>query len=202
MSSGKDRLVGTEALRDAEHARCCEVLASVAPDAPTACEGWTAHDLAAHLWSLKQRDPRWWVGPGARRRVAELQARWSYEELVERLRRSAPGFACMPDDRFNGYLHSLGEYHVHGEDVARPSGVERPPLDPALEEALWVRAGQAARMLHVRTPGLVLARPDGDERRVTLGRPRRRVTGTPGEVILWVYGRTAYADVLVEDLPA
>ena len=200
MLSRRSALTGTEELQAAEHLRCCETLARVAPDSPTACAGWTAHDLAAHLWSLKQRDPRWWVGPGSRRRVARLKETLRYGELVDRLRATPPGFACMPDDRFNRYLHSLGEYYVHGQDVARPAGITRPPLGAALDEALWVRAGQAARILRRRPPGLVLATPDGRSQAVTRGRPRQRVTGPPGEVILWVYGRTSIARVEVEDL--
>lgn len=52
----------TAALRDEQLSRCCDALAAVERDAPTLCEGWSAHDLALHLWVLKH--PLAWPGIG------------------------------------------------------------------------------------------------------------------------------------------
>ena len=57
-------LVGRD-LVELQRERCCDVLESVPPDAPTLCEGWTAFDLAAHLDALC-RDPLSWPGIGLR----------------------------------------------------------------------------------------------------------------------------------------
>ncbi len=189
MPFTSEQVPGARDLRDVEHHRCCDALADVPADASTLCAGWTAHDLAAHLWALKQRDPRWWVGPTGRSRARALRHEVPYPDLVARLRESRPGFACMPDDRLTGHLHSLGEYFVHGEDVARPNGVDRGPVSDELADALWRRAGQAARILHRRTRGLILQRPDGTAQQPTKGSPTLVVTCDPAEVILWVYGR-------------
>ncbi len=194
----------TAELRDRQHQRFCNALAAVAPDAPTLCEGWTAHDLAVHVWQLK-RDPVTWpaeILPPlrglSRRRAADVKARWSYPDLVERLRAEPAAIACMPDDRFEGYRHSLGEYYVHTQDVARANDLDRQPSEPDVQEALWLRVRRAGLALHWRTRGLVLARPDGRSVKVTPGAPSLTVTGEPSELMCWVYGRTAVADVTLE----
>lgn len=106
------------ALRDAEQERCCDVLAQVPPDTPTLCEGWTAHDLAAHLWSLKQPDPRWWVGPGSRRRIADPRARppkgWSSPKTSMR------AFWSMPPTR------------TGSQPPVRSSSATRPPASASV----------------------------------------------------------------------
>lgn len=191
-------------LRDRRLAVFCDVLDQVAPDAPTLCEGWDAHDLAVHLWTLKH-DPLAWpamdvdrLADYGARRAARVRARWSYAELVAQLRHGGGGIACMAGDRFEGHRHALGEYVVHTEDVARPNRVERPAPDAPLEDALWRRLRVAAWMLHRRrTPGLVLEVPDGRSAQVTRGPVRTVVRGAPIELMLWVYGRTAVADVVV-----
>jgi uncharacterized protein (TIGR03085 family) len=39
-----------------ERAALLDLLTGVGPDAPTLCEGWTTHDLAAHL-VVRERRP-------------------------------------------------------------------------------------------------------------------------------------------------
>ena len=39
-----------------ERAALCDLPDKVGPEAPTLCEGWTTHDLAAHLW-IRETDP-------------------------------------------------------------------------------------------------------------------------------------------------
>src|SRR4051794_21075565 len=45
MVSSKD----IRSIRRAERAELLDTLRAVGPDAATLCEGWTAHDIAAHL---------------------------------------------------------------------------------------------------------------------------------------------------------
>ena len=39
-----------------ERAELCDLFDRVGPDAPTLCQGWATHDLAAHLW-IRETDP-------------------------------------------------------------------------------------------------------------------------------------------------
>ncbi|MEO5832301.1 MAG: maleylpyruvate isomerase family mycothiol-dependent enzyme [Nakamurella sp.] len=191
-------------LRDRQLLRCCDVLAAVEPDAATLCPGWAAHDLAIHLWLIKH-EPLAWVGmvvpPLAsltRHRAALIRRRWSYRDLVDRLRSDSASIACMPLDRWEDHRHALGEYYVHTQDVARANGVVQPPPDDALQDALWLRARTAARILRRGLPaGLVIERPDGRRALIGGGHPRIVVTGAPTELICWVYGRQAVAAVTV-----
>ncbi len=105
----------------------------------------------------------------------------------------------MPLDRFEGHRHALGEYFVHTQDVVRANGLEQDTPDPELEAALWLRVRVAARQLHRRsTPGLVLQCPDGRSAHVTGRAPVTVVKGAPSELICWVFGREAVAEVTVQ----
>lgn len=191
-------------LRDRQLQRCCDALSAVDADAPTLCEGWTAHDLAIHLWAIKH-DPLSWPGIAVpalagttATRADRIRGRWTYPELVARLRADSGRIACMPLDRFEGHRHALGEYYVHSQDVARPNGLRQEPPDEPLEDALWLRARKAARLLHSRpTPGLVLERERGVSVQVTRGDPALILRGKPTELLCWVYGRRSVADVAV-----
>ncbi|GMA41935.1 maleylpyruvate isomerase family mycothiol-dependent enzyme [Mobilicoccus caccae] len=199
----------TAALRDRQKDRFCDALAAVEATAPTLCEGWDAHDLAIHLWILKH-DPASWPGDflpvpplqqTSRERARRIRERWTYADLIERLRADPGSIACMPLDALEGHRHALGEYFMHTLDITRANGLPEVAPDDELEDALWRRVKAAALALHlVKTPGLVLRRPNGDSARIG---PRWRgrevvVTGEPGELMCWVYGRGAVADVTVE----
>lgn len=194
------------ALRDRQLQRCCDVLAAVEPAATTLCVGWSAHDLAIHLWLIK-RDPTAWPGmvvpllaPLTKHRGEVVRHRWAYEELLGRLRSTSGSIACMPLDGREDHRHALGEYYVHTQDVARPHQVDQSAPDDALQEALWLRSRTAARILRRRLPaGLVLEHPDG--RRAVIGQagPPITVSGAPSELICWVYGRRSVASVTIRE---
>ncbi|MBP8920988.1 MAG: maleylpyruvate isomerase family mycothiol-dependent enzyme [Micropruina sp.] len=191
-------LVGRD-LVELQRERCCDVLESVPPDAPTLCEGWTAFDLAAHLDALC-RDPLSWPGIGLRalapittRRAERLQRRLGYDGLIRRLRRRSPVIPLFGADPVQGWLHHLGEWYVHTEDVRRPNGLPGARRDPPMDEALWLRVQVAARILCRRDRrGLTLRLPDGRTARVHDRPEPRVVTGAPGELMVHVYrGRAA-----------
>jgi uncharacterized protein (TIGR03085 family) len=198
--------VSTVEIRDRQLQRCCDALEAVDPAASTLCAGWSAHDLAVHLWSIK-REPLSWAGmvipalaPLTRRRADLIRRRWLYPELIDHLRAESGAIACMPLDRWEGHRHALGEYYVHTQDVARPHGVRQPTPDDELQEALWVRTCTAARILRRRLPaGLVLEHPDGRRGASGRGRTEVVVSGAPTELICWVYGRQSVASVTVRE---
>ena len=202
----QDQGVSTADIRDRQLQRCCDALAAVDPGAATLCAGWSAHDLALHLWSIK-REPLAWAGMVlpvlarlTRQRAELIRSRWSYEDLIVQLRSESGAIACMPLDRWEDHRHALGEYYVHTQDVARPHGVLQPAPDDDLQEALWLRTRTAARILRRRLPaGLVLEHPDGRRAAAGRGRPEVVVSGAPSELICWVSGRKSVAVVTVRE---
>ncbi|WP_230208172.1 TIGR03085 family metal-binding protein [Microlunatus sp. Gsoil 973] len=107
-----------------ERVALCDLLVEVGPDAPTLCAGWNAHDLAAHLW-IRETDPVGASGILAKplaglteRRMAETKTRWSYEELVERIRNGPARFSVFAIPGVDEPANST-EFFVHHEDVRR-----------------------------------------------------------------------------------
>lgn len=189
----------------AQQAMCCDVLEQVDADAPTLCAGWTAFDVAAHLDALC-RDPLVLVGAAvpamARRRAERLRRRLGYAPLVRHLRVGSPRIAAFHVDPWQGWLHHLGEWFVHTEDVRRANGLPVAPPDSELDEALWCRVRAAARVLHKRDrDGLVLALPDGCREQVVPGPRPLVITGNARELMVHVYRGTA-AEVTVSTSPA
>jgi uncharacterized protein (TIGR03085 family) len=196
----------TAHLRDARKAETCRLLGLVRPDAPTLCAGWTAHDLAAHLWGLNHavlQPVTETLGPApvADRLRERVISRWSYQELLRRLTEGPSSFRWMPADVLEGHRHALGEWYIHGEDVRRVHDLPADPGDDTLQEALWRRLLVAAPQLK-RRECLEFRRPDGVTHRIGSGSPTHTITGRPSELLLWAYGRTAVADVVVAGLPA
>src|SRR4029453_3617746 len=127
-----------------ERAELCDLLDALGPDAPTLCEGWNAHDLAAHLW-IRETDPVGATSMVAKplaglleRRMAEVKARWEFAELVNRVRR---GPARVSVFAFPGVDEGANttEFFVHHEDVRRAGNEPHTSRDlgPEVEEWMW-----------------------------------------------------------------
>lgn len=189
-----------------ERAALCDLLLQVGPAAPTLCEGWDTHDLAAHLW-LRETDPLGSLGfflprfeARTRRRMDEVESRWAFPDLVERIRVGPARFSVfgLPgvDARAN-----FAEYFVHHEDVRRAGGAPADPrtLDGDVEDRIWSQLRLMARGFFRRSGvGVVLERAGarrGHAVRVAPGAPVVTVRGRPGELLLYAFGRRAVADV-------
>jgi uncharacterized protein (TIGR03085 family) len=189
-----------------ERLALCDLFEDLGADVPTLLEGWTAHDLAAHL-VLRERDllaGPCLVLPGpfqrfAERRRVRLAEKREFGWLVARIRSGPPpGFFRI------GWVRShpnLNEFFVHHEDVRRANGLgPRDSLTPALEAALWRNTRQGSRYLsrRLRHVGLEIERAGTDERvTVRKGEPTARLSGAPGELLLHLFGRQAAARVEV-----
>src|SRR5262249_35598814 len=92
----------------------------------------------------------------------------------------------------------LNEFFVHHEDVRRANG-HRPRTDTSdLDEALWRNVALAPWFLARRLPGvgLELEWAGTSERvRARRGEPTARLIGRPGELLLYLFGRKAVAQV-------
>jgi uncharacterized protein (TIGR03085 family) len=188
-----------------ERWKLCDAFDELGPTAATLLKGWTAHDLAAHI-VLRERDliaGPCIVLPGPFQRFAErrrirLAERRDFWWLVARIRSGPPpGFFRI------GWVRSfpnLNEFFVHHEDVRRANGMDPRTLTPELDAALWrnVRRGSRYLARRLRNAGLELEWAGTSERlRVRSGEPVVRLTGLPGELLLYVFGRQRAARVEV-----
>jgi len=188
-----------------ERLELCDLFDELGPSVPTLLDGWTAHDLAAHL-VLREHDPiagPCLVLPGpferfAERRRAGLARREDFVGLVARIRSGPPvGFFRIGWVRS---LANLNEFFVHHEDVRRAN--ERGPrrLGPTMDAALWRNVRRGGRYLSRRLGGCGLEVDwAGTDERVTVrpGSPTARLSGPPGELLLYLFGRQAAAQVEV-----
>ena len=189
-----------------ERLALCDLFDELGADAPTLLDGWTARDLAAHI-VLRERDPiagPCLVLPGlfqrfAERRRARLAEHREFGWLVARIRSGPP-----PGLFRIGWVRSfpnLNEFFVHHEDVCRANGLgPRDTLTPALEAALWrnVRRGSRYLSRRLRGAGLEIVWA-GTDVRVTVRKaePTARLSGPPGGLLLYIFGRQAAAQVEV-----
>jgi uncharacterized protein (TIGR03085 family) len=191
-------------LDDVERAQLSDLFDELGPTAPTLLEPWTTLDIVAHL-VLRERDHL--AGPGL-----VLPGPWS--RLAER-RRSvlknrdfawlSASFRSGPPPGFFrvGWVRripNLNEFFVHHEDVRRANGRGPRTHSPAMDEALWRNVTRAswflARRLH--GAGLELHRAGTAQTvRARRGEPTAHIAGSPGELLLYLFGRQRAAHVEV-----
>jgi uncharacterized protein (TIGR03085 family) len=182
----------------------CALMKEIGPEAPTLLEPWTTLDLAAHL-VIREHDysaapglvvPGAWGRLAERRRKALTQT--DYASLLTTIRSGPPrGFFRMGWVR---RVPNLNEFFVHHEDVRRANGLDPRTNSAALDEALWRNVGLAAWFLARRLRGLGLDIAwvgTSKVRRARRGRPTARLSGRPGELLLYLFGRQGAANVEV-----
>ena len=186
-----------------ERLELCDVLDELGPSVPTLLEGWTAHDLVAHI-VVRERDPLagpCLVLPGPFQRFAEerratLAGSNDFESLVARIRCGPPmGFFRIGWVRA---LANLNEFFVHHEDVRRANGSGPRSLTSGMDAALWRNVRRGGHFLSRRLGpcGLEIVWAGTSERVVVRpGAPMARLSGSPGELLLYLFGRKAAAQV-------
>jgi uncharacterized protein (TIGR03085 family) len=178
-----------------------DLLEAAGPDAPTLCEGWNTRDLAAHA-VVRERRPDAAAGlllAPLKNRLDRVQSEFAskpYEELVQLIRTGPPRRSPYSLKQVDEAANTV-EFYIHSEDVrrAQPDWTPR-ELDPVFADALWSRVERMARVLGRKSPvGLVLRRPDGRTAVAHRGTPVVTVTGDPGELLLFAFGRQEPARV-------
>lgn len=176
-----------------ERLRLAATLLEVGPEAPTQCAGWTAHHLAAHLW-LRERGLLATAGMFlpvfsrfTDRSMSQLLTR-DFTSIVEEWGRGPFGLWRVLDR-----VGNVAEHFVHHEDVRRASGLGPREFTPAEEAELY--AALKRMMVLLRSSSCrVIFEPEGlaELRAGTKNSPDIvRITGTVGEMLLWLYGRPA-----------
>lgn len=186
----------------AERAALCDLFLTVGPEAPTLAGDWTTRDLAAHL-VVRERRPD--AGPGLvsgllagySEHVRRAEAERPYTEIVARVRSGPPRWSPLRVDALDRIVNTI-EFFVHHEDVRRASQPwSRRELAPELAAALTDLIGGPFGKLLVRSCPVGLAiEPEGAAgARLKAGDPTVAVTGPIGEIVLFLYGRAAVAEV-------
>ncbi|WP_415950910.1 TIGR03085 family metal-binding protein [Streptomyces sp. KLOTTS4A1] len=181
-----------------------DLLEAAGPDAPTLCEDWRTRDLAAHV-VVRERRPDAAGGiliKALQGRLEKAMAEFTakpYEELIQLIRTGPPRFSPYALKQIDEAANAV-EFYVHAEDVRRAQEDWSPRgLDAVFSNVLWSRLEKSARILGRQAPvGMVLRRPDGQTAVAHRGTPVVTVTGEPGELTMFVFGRQEAAKVEVE----
>lgn len=192
-------------LVESERAGLADTLASVGPDAPTLCAGWTTTDLALHVVLRERLDP---ANPGGRgpgsdsarleRRRRRILARHGYLGLVELIRQGPPRFSPFGLSVAERLLNTV-ELFVHHEDVlrAQPNSTRRVLPQEAQDELLKHLKRLAPLMLRRCPTGVDALLPDGSTMELHKGAEAAILEGKPSEIILYLEGRRSEADITI-----
>ena len=188
-----------------ERAALVEALGEVGPDAPTLCEGWTAADLAAHVYVRERRPdaalgvlPLGPLSAYTNRVMTSVLRMYSYDELLRKVAEVAPLLRVTHlDEAINVF-----EFFIHTEDVRRPNKLPLREMPEDFERKIWSRLTRQARMSFRRVPARVRLVP-------TSGAPVEfgsgelvEVRGKPSELLMLTYNRKADAKVQYDGDPA
>lgn len=186
-----------------ERQSLCDTFERVGPDALTLCSPWLTRDLAAHL-VVRERRPDVAAGlllpalAGRLERVQKGYAAWDWPRLVNEVRSGPPMWSPASLAKVDEAMNTA-EFYVHHEDVLRGGqSWSARELSTGLESVLWRIVSTVARLHFVRSPvGVVLVAPSHGRAHVhtKTGLGTVTVTGTPGELLLYSYGRRGVAQV-------
>jgi uncharacterized protein (TIGR03085 family) len=142
------------------------------------------------------------------RAMDRLKARTPYPQLVQQFRQGPPLLSVFRPPKVDRAANAV-EFFVHHEDVlrAQPSAQGAPvrrQLERRDQDSLWARVGGLGRLVARNAAvGIELVRTDHPAaRRVRPGEPTLVVRGLPGELVLFMFGRGAVADVELDGDPA
>ena len=185
-----------------ERAALCDLFTEVGPDAPTLCGDWTTRDLAAHL-VVRERRPDAAIGivlskaAGYTDKVQSSVATGEWDDLVDTVRSGPPIWSPTKIGAIDKAANTI-EFFVHLEDVRRAGDDWEPrELDADLTEMLSSMLSKMAKRLVKSSPvGIVLEPDDGRTSIVAKqAEPSVTVSGSVGELVLFVYGRQAHSRV-------
>jgi uncharacterized protein (TIGR03085 family) len=189
-----------------ERQRLSDLMLEVGPDAPTLCGDWTTRDLAAHL-VVRERRPDAAIGIVVKRLAAHTEAvqakvaNQPWEQLVATVRSGPPTLSPTRIDAIDVAVNTI-EFFVHHEDVRRAGDAWEPrDLDEPLVHDLHRGLARMARLLARQSPTGLVAHPtdrcDPPLTPITVkeAAPTVTVSGSIGELVLFLYGRADHAEV-------
>ncbi|MEU6764012.1 maleylpyruvate isomerase family mycothiol-dependent enzyme [Streptomyces sp. NPDC046853] len=190
------------ALVHAERAALIEDLAHLDDkqwEQPSLCDGWTVHDVAAHLVNTARTTRLGFVGGMIRARFdfdrqnargVERERGSSPKETLERLRQAASRKTGPPAPLDTRIVEEV----IHGEDIRRPLGIGRSYPIAAVVRSLRLQARTSASMggAKERVAGIQLAPTDAD---LTIGEGSQ-ARGTAICLLLAISGRPGVLEEL------
>jgi uncharacterized protein (TIGR03085 family) len=190
-------------IAQSERAALADLFATLGPDAPTLCTGWTTADLLAHLVTRERRPDslpgiRLSAMAGYTDRVRRAALNRGYETLVEEYRSGPPRLSPFGLPGLDELANSV-EMFVHHEDVRRAQpGWEPRELPVETQRALWKQLAAARMFLRSAPAGVRLTAPGHGSREAHKAEPMLVVRGTPAELTMFCFGRQQHAQVSVE----
>lgn len=203
-------MIVSDSFAQRERHLLCDLLDQVGPDAATLCEGWDCYALVSHLW-VRETDPLALPGIAVsalsaltEKRMRRCRQRHTYTDLVELVRRGPARYSPFSLPGVDAQANSL-EYFVHHEDVRRAVDPTAGPRALASPDSglLWARLPAMGALLlrdgrDKAGIGVIVEHRDADglrQHRLRSGTPIVTITGQPGEIWLWLYGRRPVARV-------
>ena len=183
-----------------EREKLAQLMLEKGPDAPTLCDGWTTADLAAHLY-LRERKPHLAGGhflPALSKTTKDSQAKVKqrpFDDVVKEWAAGPPVFMKPFDKAMN-----TSEHFIHHEDVRRGGGEVAPREFSRAVESDLMKAAKLMGLMALKSSDVPVVLTPPNHPPVTLGGKRGvvdqgdrvvRVSGEPGELLLWVTGRDA-----------
>lgn len=195
-------MLGCMSFSSAERRRLAELFHQLGPDAPTLCEGWDARDLAVHLY-IREHRPLAAAGnflPFLRGRLEDVESQVSGADFKNVVDKWAAGPGRLHPMRVLDTAANTAEHFVHHEDLRRGGG-EIVPRDfsQVVNSQLHQTVNKMAGMfLRGNDIPVVLAAKGFQPVIAPAGRGVAeqgdnvvRISGDPGELLLWLFGRDA-----------
>lgn len=188
----------------AERLALANLMEETGPEGPPLCGTWTTRDLAAHLL-LRERRVDAAAGIVIKQfedRTARVQAEIAsrpYRELLHDLRHP-PWWSPLANPILDEAVN-LSEMFVHQEDVRRAQpGWQPRDLPAGLERALFSQVKQRAKLVLRKFRAVIeLEMPGyGQVRAGAGGAETVRISGTPGELLLYLFGRQAHSRAVLD----
>jgi uncharacterized protein (TIGR03085 family) len=184
-----------------ERTALCDAALQVGEDQPTLCGEWTVKDLVVHLLVRERSPAAAGIVLSPLAKLTELESRRfaarDFPVLVEKLRHGPPRWSPYAVPKLDATFNTL-EYFVHHEDIRRAQPTWQPRrLGDDEQKLLWAMIRTAGKALVRKAPTGVTIENSTTGSRAVLKADAENVVvrGQPSEVALFVFGRTAQAQV-------
>ena len=184
-----------------ERTALCDAALQLGEDQPTLCGEWTVKDLVVHLLVRERSPAAAGIVLSPLSKLTDLESRRfaarDFTVLVEKLRHGPPRWSPYAVPKLDKTFNTL-EYFVHHEDIRRAQPTwEARQLTDQEQKLLWAMIRTGGKALVRQAPVGVTIENSATGTQAVLKSSAENVVvrGLPSEVVLFVFGRTAQAQV-------